>query len=230
MTDQIYIVATPKPWNLAEFARIRPQLPGQWLVVADGRDLQAAAERLSPRYIFFPHWSEIVPKDLVEHFECVCFHVTDLPYGRGGSPLQNLIARGHKDTMLSAFRMTDVLDGGPIYGKRPLSLDGSAEEIFARAGVLIGEMIGWIASEEPIPQAQQGEPTSFARRKPAQSRLPDDAGLDRIYDHIRMLDAPGYPRAFLETGRWRLEFDRASYDGSSLEARVIFLPAGDEES
>ncbi len=26
-------------------------------------------------------------------FECVCFHMTDVPYGRGGSPLQNLIIR-----------------------------------------------------------------------------------------------------------------------------------------
>lgn len=46
---------------------------------------------LSPDWIFFPHWSYLIPAEVYENFRCVIFHMTDLPFGRGGSPLQNLI-------------------------------------------------------------------------------------------------------------------------------------------
>ena len=75
---------------------------------------------VEPRYIFFPHWSWKIPKEIYEHYECVAFHMTDLPYGRGGSPLQNLIVREKYYTQISAFRVTEGMDEGPIYLKHPL--------------------------------------------------------------------------------------------------------------
>jgi len=36
----------------------------------------------------------IILKEIFENYEIILFHMTDLPYGRGGSPLQNLIVRG----------------------------------------------------------------------------------------------------------------------------------------
>ena len=59
--------------------------------------------------------------------------MTDLPFGRGGSPLQNLITRGISKTKISALRCNEEIDAGPIYLKRPLSLHGSAEEIYQLA-------------------------------------------------------------------------------------------------
>ncbi len=50
----------------------------------------------------------IPPKPGIRGFEKV--HMTDVPYGRGGSPLQNLIARGHTSTKLTAMRMTAEVD------------------------------------------------------------------------------------------------------------------------
>lgn len=32
------------------------------------------------------------------------FHMTNFPYGRGGSPLQNLMKRGHHTTTITALR------------------------------------------------------------------------------------------------------------------------------
>ncbi|MEM6667361.1 MAG: methionyl-tRNA formyltransferase, partial [Pseudomonadota bacterium] len=127
-----YVYATNRVWSLDAFSRHRNTLPGEWAVVTSPYDLAAVVGAMAPRYIFFPHWSHIVPKAILDATECVCFHMTDVPYGRGGSPLQNLIVRGHEDTVLTALRMTKVLDGGPVYGKIPLSLEGSAADIFAR--------------------------------------------------------------------------------------------------
>ena len=60
------------------------------------------------------------------------FHMTDVLYGRGGSPLQNFIIRGHKETKLTAMKCVKELDAGPVYLKEFLSLLGNAEEIYMR--------------------------------------------------------------------------------------------------
>jgi methionyl-tRNA formyltransferase len=208
--------------------RSRAAFPGRWILVTTPDDLAAALERTEPRYIFLPHWSHLVASEIVNRFECVCFHMTDLPYGRGGSPLQNLISRGHTETMLTALRMTEDIDAGPVYAKRPLSLEGSAAEIFDRAGDIVCELTGWIANNEPVPAPQTGEPMHFRRRKPAESLLPATDEPAQIYDHIRMLDAPGYPKAYLEHGQWRLVFDDAHLDGAEVRARVTFTRAEQE--
>lgn len=43
--------------------------------------------------------------------------MTNLPYGRGGSPVQNLILNGHKKTIISALNVTKDLDAGDVYLK-----------------------------------------------------------------------------------------------------------------
>lgn len=223
-----YLVAAIRPWNHVAFRRRAPSLPGKWSLIQ--RREQLTLERIaleSPRYVFFPHWSWVVPEEILGSVECVCFHMTDLPYGRGGSPLQNLIARGHNSTMLSALRMTVEMDAGPIYLKRPLSLGGSAQSIYERASELAFDMIEEIARDEPAPRAQSGEPTYFERRLPAQSELPAQAASAQLYDHIRMLDADDYPRAFVEFGEHRIEFGDAILEGGAVSARVTIRPRGE---
>jgi methionyl-tRNA formyltransferase len=217
-----YVVCAVKPWNVAAFARRTPELPGTWHLIESVDDLTLATlERLSPRYVFFPHWSWRVPSDITTRYECVCFHMTDVPYGRGGSPLQNLISRGHTSTMLTALRMVEELDAGPVYLKRPLSLEGRAEDIFGRAADVIYDEMAEIVSHEPALAAQQGEIVVFPRRAPGDSLLPPGGSPALLYDFIRMLDAPTYPKAFLEWGEWLLEFDRAHTVSDSVEARVV---------
>jgi methionyl-tRNA formyltransferase len=222
LTKRSYIVCTVKPWNVAAFARRTPVLPGAWHLVSapDGLTL-ALLERISPRYVFFPHWSWRVSADVTQRYECICFHMTDVPFGRGGSPLQNLIVRGRKSTMLTALRMVEEPDAGPVYIKRPLSLEGRAEDIFERAADLVYDMVGDIIALEPVPVAQQGEVTVFTRRVPHESLLPQDGSATELFDFIRMLDAPTYPKAFLDWGKWQLEFDHARPADDGIEAHVV---------
>ncbi|MFG6535315.1 GNAT family N-acetyltransferase [Sulfitobacter sp. 1A16787] len=219
-----YIVATDRPWAVQAFIESRNRLPGEWLLVTSAADLEAAVARLTPRYVFFPHWSHIVPRVILERVECVCFHMSDVPYGRGGSPLQNLILRGHRSTVLTALRMTDDIDAGPVYAKQPLSLEGSAEEVFQRAAVQTVDVIAEIVQHEPIPTRQlDSGALNFARRKPLQSALPGRGDIEGIYDHIRMLDAPGYPKAYIDHGPFRITLSGAKLgeDGSAFARAQI---------
>lgn len=221
-----YIIASGRPWNRDLPERLRSRLGcrgDHFIPVATPAELtRAALDQAKPRYVFFPHWSHIIPEDIHGAFECVIFHMTDLPFGRGGSPLQNLISRGITRTKISALRCEKGLDTGPIYLKRELSLEGSAEEIFLRADRIIEDMIVEMIEKEPQAQPQTGEPTVFKRRTPDMSDLQGTSNLDDAYDLIRMMDADGYPRAFLDVGPLRIEFSRAARkaDGIAADAKI----------
>lgn len=217
-----YLVATIKPWNLEAFRQNVAALPGCWHLVSSPTELEKVLRQgLVPRYIFFPHWSWKVPAAITDAFECVCFHMADVPFGRGGSPLQNLIVRGFDRTKLTALRMAEELDAGPVYAKVDLSLEGTAQQIFGHAAERVYELIHWIVANEPQPQPQEGEAVVFARRTPEQSVLPQGGSLKQLYDHIRMLDAESYPHGFIEYGSWRLEFSKAEWNGDELVAQVL---------
>ena len=217
-----YVVAGSRAWNREAFARRTPSLPGVWHFVQRPEELTLDTLRaLAPRCVFFLHWSWLVPETIVEAFECVVFHMTDVPYGRGGSPLQNLLRRGHRETMMSALRMAAEVDAGPVYMKRPLSLEGStAEEVYVRATELSFDMIEAIIRETPTPAPQVGPVVSFRRRRPAESEIPEVTDLAEVHDFIRMLDAKGYPAAYVLWKGLRIEFRGASLYHDRVEARV----------
>lgn len=202
-------------------ARLESRTGKRFILIRDRAHLTPEyLESQAVRKVFFPHWSHIIPASVYEKVECVIFHMTDLPFGRGGSPLQNLIARGFAETKISALKCVKELDGGPIYLKVPLKLDGSAEEILTRAYGLIESMILEILDRNPTPRPQDGTPTKFRRRTPEEGRLDDCASLRDFYDRIRMLDADGYPHAFIETDRFRVDFRKAELVGDRISAEV----------
>lgn len=220
-----FIIASEKKWNKNLVGKLNQSTPFTWESINKKEDLSIDhLRKINPNKIFFPHWSYIIPKEIYNRFECVVFHMTDLPYGRGGSPLQNLILRGHKSTQVSALKVGDGIDTGDIYLKSPLSLEGTAKEIFERANDIISEQIITIVDRDLVPKQQTGEPTIFKRRMPKDSNISELNEVEDIYDYIRMLDAEGYPKAFIETKNFKFEFNAAEkVDNNSLTANVRII-------
>ncbi|SCM73482.1 methionyl-tRNA formyltransferase [Desulfovibrio sp. 86] len=215
-----YIIAGSRPWCVNAVKHLKNKNI-DFFYIKNKEDLNLKSiVSINPRYIFFPHWSWVIPATIWNQYECIVFHMTDLPFGRGGSPLQNLIARGFTETKISALRCEAELDAGPIYIKRPLSLLGTAEEIFIRANNCIADMINEIIITHPNPMPQLGEPTYFKRRLPQDSNVSEVTSLEALFDRIRMLDAEGYPQAFIDINDFRLEFSRASLKTDKIFADV----------
>ena len=215
------VIAYNRSWckNLPE--KLASKTGKNFTTIDNKKDLnQDNLNSLNPEHIFFPHWSYIIPPEIYNNFNCVIFHMTNLPYGRGGSPLQNLIVRGHKDTMISAIQCVKEIDAGPVYLKKRLSLEGRAEEIYILANQIIEEMIVEILDTNPQPEPQKGEVVKFTRRKPEDGNWGSAGSLDEVYDYIRMLDAEGYPPAFIRFGDYKLEFSKAIQKTGSIDAEV----------
>lgn len=208
MNKKTYIILSEKKWNNNLVNKLKKKSDDiEWIKIDVKNDFNYdSLLKIKPNKIFIPHWSYIIPEKIYNNFECIVFHMTDLPYGRGGSPLQNLIIRGHKHTKISAIKVVKELDAGPIYLKKDLLLKGSAQEIFELANEVVKDMIVEIVKTKPVPIKQEGKPTLFKRRNPSMSNMNNLESLDEVYDFIRMLDADGYPHAFLETEKLRFEF------------------------
>ena len=207
------VIATIKKWNIRNAENLKNVYKNSCDITIITNKEDFSYERLkaiNPAYIFFPHWSWIIPKDIYEKFNCVVFHISDLPYGRGGSPLQNQIVRKIYNTKISAIKVEEGIDTGKVYLKEDFYIGlGSAEEIFKKVSdIIFFKMIPYILENDIIPYEQEGNVLEFKRRKPQESNL-IEAGLnslDEFYDFIRMLDADGYPRAFIKLNNFKIEF------------------------
>lgn len=215
------VIVSYHNWRPELCRNIEAKSGGQWKLISREEELSLKfLQTYSPDFVFFVHWPYLIKSEIFEAYECVIFHMTDLPFGRGGSPLQNLIARGIYETKITALRCVEELDAGPVYLKRPLSLHGTAQEIYMRASEVIEEMIILILKERPVPQPQIGTVVKFKRRTPEEGDISQLQNLRQIYDFIRMLNADGYPPAFIEHGDFCYEFSRASLRNGYIIADV----------
>lgn len=182
--------------------------------------------KIQPNLIFFPHWSHIIKEKVLKKYNCIGFHSTPLPYGRGGSPIQNMIKRGFSKTKICAFKMEANIDGGPIYIKTELSLNGNASNIMDRMYVLIYEMIIKLSDSTPKSKKQTGRVVTFKRltKKDSEIKMRKKLNLKSLYNLIRMLDAKdyNYPNAYIRLKNFDIRFTDAKITKNKLIAKATF--------
>lgn len=220
------VIATVKEWNINNYFELKKELENEYaLYLLTNKDELSFEniEKINPKYIFFPHWSWIIPQKIYENYESILFHMTDLPYGRGGSPLQNLITNKIYNTKITAIKVSKELDEGDIYLKEDFDISkGSAKEIYENASNLIfKKLIPNIIKKNIVPKKQEGDIVLFKRRTPEQSNIKTlkDISIANLYDFIRMLDAPSYPKAYLELDNLKIELFEVIIKDGKLEGR-----------
>ena len=220
------VIATVKEWNINNYFELKKELENEYsLYLLTNKDELSFEniEKINPKYIFFPHWSWIIPQKIYENYESILFHMTDLPYGRGGSPLQNLITNKIYNTKITAIKVSKELDEGDIYLKEDFDISkGSAKEIYENASNLIfKKLIPNIIKKNIVPKKQEGDIVLFKRRTPEQSNIKTlkDVSMANLYDFIRMLDAPSYPKAYIELDNLKIELSEVIIKDGKLEGR-----------
>lgn len=218
-----YVIACAKKWFINhpksdEFNKF------EFIYILNEKDLTFDnLKDLNPRFIFFPHWSWKVSPIIYENFECIIFHTAPLPYGRGGSPIQNLILRGFKNSPVCALKMTNEIDGGPIYDMINVSLSGSIDTIFNNISTCIEELILRICKNRPNPIPQSNNIKTFKRLSYQDNELLNSYSIDELYDRIRMVDGCDYKKAYINFGNYKIEFSNAEIINNELRAVVRIL-------
>ena len=220
------IISTIKEWNIENYFKLKEKFRNQYNfhLISNKDELTLEnLQNINPKFIFFPHWSWIIKEDIYNNFNCIVFHMTDLPYGRGGSPFQNLIIREVYDTKISALKVDGGLDTGDVYIKEDFNISiGSAEENFIRlSNIIFEKMIPFLLNNTLVAKKQIGKVIEFKRRKPEDSNIQNlnDISLFKLYDFIRMLDAEGYPKAYLNLDNIKIEFTEVHLKNKKLAGR-----------
>lgn len=212
-----YLIISKKKWEKKYYRSL-----GKSFYFEDKLILQKV-KKISPDIIFFIHWSKKVKPEIFNNFLCIQFHSSNLPKFKGGSPIQNQIIRGKKISRITAFKMNNKIDSGDICLKKKLSLNGSAEQIFKRMEKISISMIKILAKKKVINfQKQKGNSSYFKRRRPNESLINanKNLNLNKIYDFIRMLDAPNYPKAYIKLQKYKILFESVKKrDNSQLEGK-----------
>jgi methionyl-tRNA formyltransferase len=215
--------------SLVEYSKTLPTKP-QWDMVNTPSDLITFLKS-NPNLsnIFFFHWNWIVPSAIYTAYPCVVIHTSNLPKGRGGSPLQNQIVEGVWQSRVNALKMVGKIDAGDIYCSEPITLQGSIQDIWWTIMLASEKIIRhMINNPDLVPTAQLIDNDTvqvFKRRNPSQSALEFETAEDltEIYDHIRMLDGLDYPKANLNIGNFNLEFSRAQLSYENEDKTEVVL-------
>lgn len=215
-----YVVASSKDWYI-EYPKSKEYDDLNIIEIKTKADLNLELlEKINPRYIFFPHWNWKVDSEIFERYECVVFHTAPLPFGRGGSPIQNLILRNIEKTPVCALRMTEILDGGPIYDSIEVSLDGTITDIFSKIAVCIEKIIIKICRENIEPKKQSGDVVTFNRLTYADNELKSEYSIKELYDRIRMVDGDGYKNAYINFGDYKIDFTDSQIQNNEIVAKI----------
>lgn len=224
------LIVTVKEWNINNYFRLQKELESNYnlYLITNKEELNINnIGKINPEYIFFPHWSWIIPENIYKNYKCILFHMTDLPYGRGGSPLQNLIINKVYNTKISAIKVSKEVDEGNIYLKEDFDISkGSAKEIYENASTLIfKKLIPNILKQKITPVSQEGRVVNFKRRTPEQSNIKtlNNVSINNLYDFIRMLDAPSYPKAYIKVNNLKIEFTNVVLKDGKLEGKFEVL-------
>ena len=211
-----YVYCAHRKYSLNVFKKLKKKYKN--FILINGKDnlTLSKIKKINPKFIFFPDWSWIVQNEIIENYQCICIHESNLPKFRGGSPLQNQIIHGIKKTKSTAFLMNDKLDAGKILLKKDLLLDGTLNDIFLRMEKNNYDLIIKIIQGKFNFSSQIGKPSFYKRRKPSQSEL-KNLNHSKLYIHnfIRMLSDP-YPNAFIKIGKKKLIFKSSNFDGKKL--------------
>ncbi len=218
----IYVICAYREYSLELYRKLKKNY--DFILITKKKDLTLKKiKKINPKFIFFPDWSWIVPNDIIENYNCICFHESPLPKFRGGSPIQNQIIRGKTKSKTTAFIMNNKIDAGDIVMQMNLSLEGTITEIFSKMLENDYKIITKIIKQNYKTKKQIGKPTTYRRRTPEQSEL-KNLNHSKIFLHnfIRMLGDP-YPNAFLKIGKKKLIFKKSQLNGQKLiiEGEII---------
>ena len=212
----VFLFCAYRDWSIKLYEKLSKKHNNFVLLNSPKKLTFSFVKKLNPEFIFFPDWSWIIPEKITSNYKCVCFHESNLPKFRGGSPLQNQIIRGITKTKTTAFFMSKGIDEGDIILQRDLSLNGSIDEIFLRMIENDFKIIEKIILGNYKLTKQKGRRSVFKRRNPDESELDSlPHSLEYFYNFIRMLDDP-YPNAFIRLGNKKIILKNPQYKNGKI--------------
>jgi methionyl-tRNA formyltransferase len=159
-------------------------------------------------FCFCLSFGKILKKEIRDLFHhTLVVHASDLPSGKGWSPLTWQILEGKNRIPVSLFEADDSVDSGPIYAQGHIDLEGYEliDGLRKKLADTTYELCSWFVSEYPMsasqPRIQKGVESFYPRRGPEDSRLDVNKTIAEQFNLLRVVDNQAYPLFFEWKGR-----------------------------
>lgn len=156
-------------------------------------------------FLFLISCHQIIGTDIRALYRhTLVIHASDLPKGRGWSPMIWEALSGASSITVSLLNAEDGVDCGDIWQKRRFALDGTEllDELNARLFAIELELMDWALAhcDNAAPQPQSGEPSVWPKRRPSDGEIDPSEPLSASFDTIRLADPQRYPAFFTHRG------------------------------
>jgi methionyl-tRNA formyltransferase len=148
----------------------------------------------------------ITPPDVLSRNQRnLVVHESDLPKGRGFSPLTWQILEGAKRIPVCLLEAGSELDAGPVVYRDSVSFEG--HELIGEMRQKLGKMTVALCrrflaeASPPSGTSQSGDATIYVRRRPADSQLDPKRSIAEQFDLLRVVDNERYPAWFEHRGK-----------------------------
>ncbi|XFA72924.1 hypothetical protein RYO59_001158 [Thermosynechococcaceae cyanobacterium Okahandja] len=153
------------------------------------------------------YWQKVSNNTLDKFTSPVVVHESELPKGRGWSPVSWAVLEGSNQISIVLFKATPQIDQGEIYLKDYIYLEGHEliDEIRAKQAYKTIDLCNRFIKEYPqilnYGVAQAGEPTYLRRRTPKDSQLDIHKSIYEQLNLLRISDNEKYPAFFEYLGK-----------------------------
>lgn len=165
---------------------------------------------------FFLSVEQLVKKDVrARNKHNIVVHSSDLPRGKGWSPLTWQILKGKNDIVNSLFEAADKVDAGDIYLQDAMHFEGHEllPELHEAQGESINHLVLQFVDMYPNihGRKQEGVETIYPRRKPENSELDVNQTIAEQFNLLRVVDNERYPAFFRYRGKkYILKIEKAN--------------------
>lgn len=150
---------------------------------------------------FFLGCGTIVPKHILKrNIHNLVVHESNLPKGKGWSPLTWQILEGKNKIPITIFEAVEKVDSGQIYFQDYVHFEGTEliNELREKQGKKTIDLVFKFIKSYPnvIGQYQKGRETFYPRRKPEDSKIDPNKSIVELFNNFRVADNEKYPVFF----------------------------------
>jgi methionyl-tRNA formyltransferase len=163
------------------------------------------SEMINGDICFLLSCSRLISRQYLQlHKHNIVVHASDLPCGKGFSPLQWQILEGKAGIKLTLFEAVEACDAGPYYFKEDLVFDGSElyDELRNKLACKIIDMCLSYANnmDRLNPISQTGLESVYPRRTSKNDELDVNQSIAKQFNHLRIADNERHPAYFMHRG------------------------------
>jgi methionyl-tRNA formyltransferase len=155
--------------------------------------------------LFMLSCDRIVPAVILQkHTHNIVIHPSNLPQGRGFSPLTWQIIEGKNDIPITLFEAVEKVDVGPTYFKEIMRFEGHElnDELKHKQGEKTIELALRFVDAYPhiTPLEQTGQSSWYSRRRQKDSEIDPEKTISEQFNLLRVVDNERYPAFFVRNG------------------------------